>query len=55
MWVFKFQKKRKNLDYQRFSRNRENSNKLYELITGMHEVNSLVPKQRSGGRGNGYR
>ncbi|MDP9077200.1 MAG: peptidase domain-containing ABC transporter [Bacteroidota bacterium] len=38
LWVFLFQKKRKNLDYKRFSRNRENQDKLYEMITGMQEI-----------------
>ena len=37
-WVLLFQKKRKELDYKRFARNRENQNKLYEMITGMQEI-----------------
>jgi ATP-binding cassette subfamily B protein len=38
MWVFLFQKKRKELDYSRFERNTENQNKLFEMITGMQEI-----------------
>jgi len=38
LWVFLFQKKRKQLDYKRFARNRENQDKLYEMIVGMQEV-----------------
>ncbi len=37
-WVFLFQKRRKELDYKRFARNRENQDKLYEMITGMQEI-----------------
>jgi ATP-binding cassette subfamily B protein len=37
-WILFFQKKRKTLDYKRFSRNKDNSNKLYEMITGMQEI-----------------
>lgn len=38
LWIFLFQKKRKELDYKRFSRNRENQDKLFEMITGMQEI-----------------
>jgi ATP-binding cassette, subfamily B, bacterial len=37
-WVFLFQKRRRELDYKRFARNRENQDKLYEMITGMQEI-----------------
>jgi len=37
-WIFLFQKKRKQLDYKRFSRNKENQDKLFEMITGMQEI-----------------
>lgn len=37
-WIFLFQKKRKQLDYKRFARNRENQDKLFEMITGMQEI-----------------
>ena len=37
-WVFIFLKQRKNLDYLRFQRLRENQNTIYELITGMQEI-----------------
>lgn len=37
-WIFLFQNKRKTLDYKRFVRNRENQDKLYEMITGMQEI-----------------
>jgi ATP-binding cassette, subfamily B, bacterial len=38
VWIFLFQKKRKRLDYKRFARNKENQDKLYEMITGMQEI-----------------
>ena len=38
LWVFLFQKRRKHLDYKRFARNRDNQDKLYEMIVGMQEV-----------------
>ncbi|PVH24395.1 peptidase domain-containing ABC transporter [Sphingobacterium corticibacter] len=38
LWVFLFQKRRKRLDYKRFARNRDNQDKLYEMIVGMQEV-----------------
>ena len=38
LWVFLFQKRRKNLDYKRFARNRENQDKIFEMITGMQEI-----------------
>lgn len=47
-WIFLFQKKRKKLDYKRFARNRENQDKLYEMITGMQEIKlygSETPKR----------
>ncbi|WAC14911.1 peptidase domain-containing ABC transporter [Dyadobacter pollutisoli] len=37
-WVFVFLNRRKNLDYMRFQRLRENQNSIYELITGMQEI-----------------
>jgi len=37
-WVFIFLKQRKDLDYLRFQRLRENQNSIYELITGMQEI-----------------
>lgn len=37
-WIFLFKEKRKQLDYKRFERNRENQDKLYEMITGMQEI-----------------
>jgi ATP-binding cassette subfamily B protein len=38
IWIFLFQKKRKEFDYKRFARNRESQDKLYEMITGMQEI-----------------
>ncbi|WP_188769304.1 peptidase domain-containing ABC transporter [Emticicia aquatilis] len=38
VWVVLFLKKRKELDYKRFQRLRENQNSIYELITGMQEI-----------------
>jgi ATP-binding cassette, subfamily B, bacterial len=38
VWIFLFQHKRKQLDYMRFSRNKENQDKLFEMITGMQEI-----------------
>lgn len=37
-WIILFQKRRKLLDYKRFARNRENQDKLFEMITGMQEI-----------------
>lgn len=37
-WIFLFQKKRKEIDYKRFNTNRENQDKLYEIIVGMPEI-----------------
>jgi ATP-binding cassette subfamily B protein len=37
-WIFLFQKKRKQLNYKRFARNKENQDKLFEMITGMQEI-----------------
>ncbi|MEN5057840.1 peptidase domain-containing ABC transporter [Sphingobacterium kitahiroshimense] len=48
LWILLFQKKRKEMDYKRFSRSRENQDKLYELITGMQEIklfSSETPKR----------
>ncbi|WP_367209027.1 peptidase domain-containing ABC transporter [Sphingobacterium sp. R2] len=48
LWILLFQKKRKEMDYKRFSRSRENQDKLYELITGMQEIKlfgSETPKR----------
>ncbi|QES91063.1 peptidase domain-containing ABC transporter [Rhizosphaericola mali] len=48
IWILLFQKKRKELDYKRFSSNRENQDKLYEMITGMQEIKlygSETPKR----------
>ncbi|WP_246197776.1 peptidase domain-containing ABC transporter [Chitinophaga agrisoli] len=47
-WVMLFQKKRRQLDYKRFVRNKENQDKLYEVITGMQEIKlygSETPKR----------
>lgn len=38
LWVFLFQKKRENLNYKLFARNRENQDKIYEMIIGMQEI-----------------
>lgn len=37
-WVSIFLSRRKDLDYRRFQRMRENQNTIYELITGMQEI-----------------
>jgi len=37
-WVLLFLKKRKDLDYVRFQRMRENQNTIYELVTSMQEI-----------------
>ncbi|WPV65518.1 peptidase domain-containing ABC transporter [Chitinophaga sp. LS1] len=37
-WILLFQRKRKELDYERFSRNKENQDQLVEMITGMQEI-----------------
>ncbi|PWK18067.1 ATP-binding cassette subfamily B protein [Arcicella aurantiaca] len=38
LWIAIFLKRRKDLDYNRFQRMRENQNSVYELITGMQEI-----------------
>lgn len=38
LWVFIFMKRRREIDYQRFSRTAENQNTLIQLITGMQEI-----------------
>jgi ATP-binding cassette, subfamily B, bacterial len=38
LWIFLFMKKRKELDYKRFTRLAENQSNLIELITGMQEI-----------------
>lgn len=38
LWVFIFIKRRREIDYQRFSRTAENQNTLIQLITGMQEI-----------------
>lgn len=38
LWVFFFQSKRKSLDYKRFAINKENQDKLFEMISGMQEI-----------------
>lgn len=38
VWIMLYQKKRKLLDYKRFQRNKENQQKIYELIEGMQEI-----------------
>jgi len=48
LWILLFQKRRRELDYKRFARNRENQDKLYEMITGMQEIKlygSETPKR----------
>lgn len=37
-WVFIFLSRRRNLDYIRFQRQRENQNSIYELVVGMQEI-----------------
>ncbi|WP_461113200.1 peptidase domain-containing ABC transporter [Spirosoma jeollabukense] len=37
-WITIFLNRRKDLDYRRFQRMRENQNTIYELITGMQEI-----------------
>ncbi len=46
LWVTIFLKRRKNIDYNRFQRLRENQNSLYEIITGMQEI-KLYNSQRT--------
>ena len=38
LWVSLFLKRRKNIDYNRFQRSRENQNSVFEIITGMQEI-----------------
>ncbi|MBV8254760.1 MAG: peptidase domain-containing ABC transporter [Chitinophaga sp.] len=37
-WIFIFQNKRRQLDYKRFAQNKDNQDKLYEMISGMQEI-----------------
>lgn len=37
-WVLLFQHKRKEIDYRRFNTNRENQDKLYQIIIGMPDI-----------------
>lgn len=37
-WILLFQHRRRQLDYKRFARNRENQDKLFEMINGMQEI-----------------
>jgi len=45
-WVSIFLRRRKNIDYNRFQRSRENQNSLFEIITGMQEI-KLYNSQKS--------
>ncbi|MBS1522125.1 MAG: peptidase domain-containing ABC transporter [Bacteroidetes bacterium] len=38
IWMFLFQKKRKQLDYVRFTQNKATQEKLFELVVGMQEI-----------------
>lgn len=38
VWISVFLKRRKDIDYNRFQRLRENQNSLFEIITGMQEI-----------------
>lgn len=46
LWISMFLKRRKNIDYNRFQRSRENQNSLFEIITGMQEI-KLYNSQKS--------
>lgn len=46
LWISLFLKRRKNIDYNRFQRSRENQNSLFEIITGMQEI-KLYNSQKS--------
>ena len=45
-WISIFLKQRRNIDYNRFQRSRENQNSLFEIITGMQEI-KLFNSQRA--------
>jgi len=38
LWILLFQDGRKALDYQRFAKQKENQDKLFEMITGMQDI-----------------
>jgi ATP-binding cassette, subfamily B, bacterial len=38
LWIWRFMRRRRNLDYKRFTHLAENQNKLYQVITGMQEI-----------------
>jgi len=45
-WIFLFFKKRRQLDYQKFEQNSQNSSKTIQLITGMQEIKLQNCEQR---------
>lgn len=45
-WISIFLKRRRDIDYNRFQRSRENQNSLFEIITGMQEI-KLYNSQRA--------
>ncbi len=51
-WVMLFLKKRKDLDYKRFSEASTEQSKVIELINGMQDKNCTMPKSRNAGAGN---
>jgi ATP-binding cassette, subfamily B, bacterial len=38
LWIWRFMRRRRNLDYKRFTHLAENQSKLYQVITGMQEI-----------------
>lgn len=55
LWIIIFLKKRRDLDYKRFSQVSQEQSKVIEFINGMQEINSIMPKNRSVGGGSLYK
>jgi ATP-binding cassette, subfamily B, bacterial len=45
LWMFKFQKKREQLDYVRFIQSKAIQEKMYEMIVGMQEIKLFASEQ----------
>ena len=57
MWpgILIFLKKRRDLDYKRFSESSANQSNLVQLITGMQEIKLTMQKKESAGSGSASR
>jgi ATP-binding cassette subfamily B protein len=55
LWITYFLKKRKELDYKRFSQVSQEQSKVIELINGMQEIKMHNAEKKKDGTGNFYR